>query len=74
KRFNAPIEFTVTDPMITSSSQYLETTPARPPEVINANAATQISGDSLSHPMRSGSDGWIITTPRTALHGMKSGT
>ncbi|HUX49779.1 MAG TPA: hypothetical protein VMW73_03225, partial [Spirochaetia bacterium] len=47
KRFNAPIEFTVTDPMITSSSQYLETTPARPPEVINANAATQISGDSL---------------------------
>jgi len=74
KRFNAPIEFTVTDPMITSSSQYLVTTAAQPPEIINANAATQISGDTLSHPMQSGLNGWIITTPRTALHGIKSGT
>ncbi len=70
EKFNAPITYSVTDSMITQNSIYWATTAAKPAKLINANAASSISGTTLSHPTPVASVGWIVTTPRSDLKGM----
>ncbi len=67
KKFNKPVMYSVTDPMITKDSVYWATTASNPAKLIDANAASKITGTTLKHPTPVSVVGWIITTPKSQI-------
>lgn len=65
--FSAPLQYTVADTMIDMHSVYWAVKPGATPTLINANAASSIHGDVLSHATPTAAVGWIITTPKADL-------
>ncbi len=66
-RFEKPVTYSVSDPMITADSVYWATTASQPIKLVNANQASQISGDTLEHPTPVSTVGWIVTTPKAEV-------
>ena len=72
--FKNPVRYTVSDSMIDGKSVYWAVKPGTTPKLVNANAASKIHGNVLSHPTPTAAVGWIITTPKADLKGSMSGS
>lgn len=65
--FPSPVQYTVADGMIDENSVYWAVKPGATPGLVNANSASTIQGDVLSHPTPTAAVGWIVTTPKADL-------
>ncbi|HKI56681.1 MAG TPA: hypothetical protein VKB31_05965 [Trueperaceae bacterium] len=75
-KFPSAVQYTVADTMVDKHSVYWAVKPGATPRLINANSASTIQGDVLSHPTPTAAVGWIITTPTAdlAMKGSGSGS
>ncbi len=60
--FNAPITVSITSPSISSASQYLNVTAAKPPKITSNPIPPSIKGHTLTHANKNATTGWIVTS------------
>lgn len=61
-QFNAPITVSITSSSISSTSQYLNVTAAKPPVISPNPVPASIKGHTLTHANKNATTGWIVTS------------
>lgn len=65
--FDVPVQWSITDPQIVAASAVFDTSPTNPPTVVpNGVSPGTVTGQTLAHPFRITTVGWLVLNPATA--------